>query len=391
MGVGKVLDGGETMQYESPKKHKLPITPPSSVEKKQGGKSVAGESSKDVKPKELLPALKMAGVKLKRKPRLKYRPERNSVFCVDDYLNYPQVCGKKDAEFIKYAFMHCKNIVAITGAGISVAAGIPDFRSSDGLFASLKGQAGGSGKRLFDFNYVHSSEEMNIKFNKMISDMHTKCQVLEPTRFHKLLNILSISGRLRRIYTQNIDCIENKLDGISSLEPEAPSKKTPTTIQLHGSINHMSCTKCRKIYDMNTELFKCHEDDLDRSVIPVCPECEEFEAVRAIAGKRSQGVGLLRPYIVLYNEVHPVGEKVGELIMKDLKLKCDCLLIVGTSLKIPGVKTICKQFCNSVRSRKGIILWINRDMPSQSIQDLLGGVDLFVLGDCQDLCQIIEL
>lgn len=371
-------------RYRSPMKVKLPITPPSSVKKKQTEACDSGPSvSEEVTPKELLPALRKARAPVRRKPRLTYRPATNSVFQLAHYVSDPELVSARDADFIRYALQHSRDIVVVTGAGISVAAGIPDFRSSDGLFATLRGGKVKSGKHLFDFNHVYSSDDMSMQFNRMIVDIHGKSQRFEPTEFHRLLDGLAQQGRVRRIYTQNIDCLENKLANISSLQ--TGPKQVPKTIQLHGSINHMCCNKCRKIYDMDPTLFKCGDNDTTGDVIPVCPECEELEAVRRIAGKREQGVGKLRPYIVLYNEVHPEGEKVGEIVAKDLRLKCDCLIIVGTSLQIPGVKTICRQFCQAVRARKGIVLWVNKELPTQAIQDFLGGMDLIIVGDCQDL------
>ncbi|AMD21121.1 HEL160Cp [Eremothecium sinecaudum] len=371
----------------SPVKNDFPITPPSSVEKTRQGEAIEVKDAALAR-KKLLLELKKAKPVVKRQRRLKFRPERNFVFDMEQYFsNSTGEEMAKAAEFVRYAFQYSKKIIVVTGAGISVAAGIPDFRSSEGLFSTLKGGNVSSGKQLFDYNHVYSSEDFSMEFNKMVVDMHKKSQDLEPTGFHRLLNQIAEEGRIKRIYTQNIDGLENKLSDISSTRTSP--KTIPNTIQLHGSIHHMCCNKCHKVFDMNPDLFKCNEEDHRGSIIPSCPECEEFETVRQIAGKRLQGVGKLRPYIVLYNELHPMGEMIGDIVMKDLKAKCDCLLIVGTSLRIPGVKAMCKQFAQSVRSRKGIILWVNKELPSQRILDMFAGVDLVVLGDCQDLCKLV--
>ena len=59
---------------------------------------------------------------------------------------------------------------------------------------------------------------------------------------------------------------------------------------------------------------------------------------RAVAGKRSQGIGKLRPRLVLYNEGNPDAEAIGSVSEADLLSRPDGLVVVGTSLKIPGVK-----------------------------------------------------
>ena len=84
-----------------------------------------------------------------------------------------------------------------------------------------------------------------------------------------------------------------------------------------------------------------------------------MEATRLLVGKRARGVGKLRPSVVLYNEAHKDGEVVGEVVRKDLvggskgkgRGGADLLLVVGTSLRVPGTKRIVREFAKAVRSR----------------------------------------
>ncbi|CUS22126.1 LAQU0S04e08790g1_1 [Lachancea quebecensis] len=364
----------------------LPLTPPSTVQKP----STSGNHEEIlITPRKLFPELRKLSSKA-RKPPLRYRPERNTVFDIDQYLEGSRrgKCSEKNAKFLRYAFEHSRRVVMVAGAGVSVAAGIPDFRSSGGLFSTLRDEGVASGKELFDFNRVYSSAEVGLKFNRMIADMHAKCQETRPTEFHRLANTIAKEGRLTRLYTQNIDSIE---DGMSHLQTQVPLEKPfPKTVQLHGSIRHMFCNKCSKIYDMDPSLFKAQEEQLDREVFPLCPQCTEFEVVRAVAGMRSQGVGKLRPRIVLYNEIHPEGESIGDVVSKDLKGRPDCLIIVGTTLKIPGVRAMCKQFARQVHQSNGIVLWLNTELPTKSIEDFLGFIDLIVVGDCQKVMSVFD-
>ncbi|GAV52899.1 hypothetical protein ZYGR_0AI01810 [Zygosaccharomyces rouxii] len=362
---------------------RLPLTPPATVEKKRTDEN---ENVAKVSPKKLLPQLK----KSNRKPRLKYRPEPFSIFHLTDYFD--GLGGDKDADFVRYALKHSKRIVTVAGAGISVAAGIPDFRSKTGLFKSLSGKnssGSSSGKDLFDFNQVYSCDEMSIKFNGMITDLHRLARESDSTEFHSMLNEIAAEGRLQRLYTQNIDGLDTRLTHLNTKIPL--EKPAPPTIQLHGSVNHVECNMCSKIDKLDPSIFKCDSEDTtnETQVVPICSQCEEYETVRMVAGLRSKGVGKLRPRVVLYNEMHPEGDIIGEVTSHDIKKKPDCLIVVGTSLQIPGVKQLCKQFVQTIRARKGIVLYLNKDLPSQSVLDTLGWVDLIVLGDCQDVSKLI--
>jgi NAD-dependent histone deacetylase SIR2 len=84
-----------------------------------------------------------------------------------------------------------------------------------------------------------------------------------------------------------------------------------------------------------------------------------MEATRQLIGKRARGIGRLRPSVVLYNEDHKDGEWVGEVVRKDLmgvskgkgRSGADLLLVVGTSLRVPGTKRMVREFSKAVRSR----------------------------------------
>lgn len=368
---------------------KLPLTPPPSTIKKE----VSVDSDPTILPKKLLTELREEKLQKKktRRPRLKYRPQTGSVFPLDDFLDGNAKNARDDALFLFHVLSHSKRIVCVNGAGVSVAAGIPDFRSHDGLFSTLKSKSASisSGKDLFDFNKVYSSDTMSILFNQLIKNLHHLCSTSQPTPFHHFLNSLAESGQLRRIYTQNIDGLESRFP-LLRVVTHSHSKKLPLTVQLHGSIHHMCCLKCRKSYDMDPTLFKTSQDSSNGEIVPLCPECQELETVRSICGKRLQGIGKLKPNVILYNEFHPEGDIISETVNKDSKVNPDTLLIVGTSLQIPGVRQIVKQFVTKIRSKKGFIIWINNELPNQSLRNLMDGCDLFVIGDCQNIPKLME-
>lgn len=279
-----------------------------------------------------------------------------------------------------------RKIVVIAGAGISVSAGIPDFRSSHGLFESLKQKhkLKASGKRLFDAS-VYKDDSSTSSFHDMVRDLSSMASKAKPTLFHRLLATLSRQGRLLRLYTQNIDGIDTSLPPLATKIPLNHKAPWPQTIQLHGGLETMMCQKCQHTSEFQPQLFR-------GATPPLCPRCMEADSLRTRhAGKRSHGIGKLRPRIVLYNEHNPDEDAIGAVVTSDLRSRPDAIIVVGTSLKIPGVKRIVKEMCGVVRSRQnGVSVWINRD-PVPAGREFDNCWDLVVRGDSDEVARHINL
>jgi NAD+-dependent protein deacetylase SIR2 len=276
-----------------------------------------------------------------------------------------------------------RKIVVVAGAGISVSAGIPDFRSSHGLFRSLRGEhkLKGSGKELFDAS-VYKDDTSTSSFHDMVRKLSKMSATAKPTLFHRLLARLAQENRLLRLYTQNVDGLENDLEPLRTEVPLGHKAPWPRTIQLHGGLEKMMCQKCRHISDFQPQLFEGPEP-------PACPECVAHDALRTThAGKRSHGVGKLRPRMVLYNEQNPDDEAIGAVTTADFRTRPDAVIVVGTSMKIPTVRRIVHEMCSIVRDRReGTTIWINRD-PIPSGKDLENCWDLIVKADCDEVARM---
>lgn len=272
--------------------------------------------------------------------------------------------------------------MVVAGAGISVSAGIPDFRSSHGLFATLRREhkLKASGKELFDAS-VYKDDSSTSSFHDMVRDLSSMAAKATPTPFHHLLARLAQEGRLLRLYTQNVDGIDTSLPPLATQVPLHHKGPWPQTIQLHGGLEKMMCQKCRHTSDFQPDLFQGPKP-------PPCPECEVKDALRTShAGKRSHGIGKLRPRIVLYNEHNPDEEAIGAVMTSDLRSRPDAIIVVGTSMKIPGVKRIVREMCGVVRSKQsGISMWINQDPvpPGKEFEDCW---DLVVSGECDEVAR----
>jgi NAD+-dependent protein deacetylase SIR2 len=279
-----------------------------------------------------------------------------------------------------------KKIVVVAGAGISVSAGIPDFRSSDGLFKTLRTQhkLKASGKQLFDASvYMHNSSTST--FHDMVRELADQTKIAKPTPFHHMLASIAKEGRLLRLYSQNVDGIDTAMEPLATAVPLNPKGPWPKTIQLHGGLGKMVCSKCNEISDFDGSLF-------DGPEAPLCKGCEVTDNVRtAHAGKRSHGIGRLRPRMVLYNEYNPDEDAIVKVVKADMSAKPDALIVVGTSMKIPGVRKIVKDMSKVVRGKRGgLTAWINLD-PEPSGVELKDCWDLVVCGKSDDVATMVAL
>ena len=257
---------------------------------------------------------------------------------------------------------------------------VPDFRSSEGLFKTLKAEHNlkGSGKDLFDAA-VYRDASSTSSFHSMVRSMSSLTRSLQPTPFHHLVARLAHEGRLLRLYSQNVDGLETSLEPLRTQVPLPLKSPWPKTVQLHGGLEKMACSKCNTLSDFQPDLF-------DGPVPPLCAACEDLDRVRTEhAGKRSHGVGRLRPRMVLYNEHNPDDEAIGAVARADMRTRPDAVVVVGTTLKVPGVRRIVREMCQIVRARRdGLAVWINHD-PVPSGKDVESCWDLVVRGTADDV------
>ena len=179
----------------------------------------------------------------------------------------------------------------------------------------------------------------------------------KPTVAHNFIKHLDERGRLMRCYTQNIDGLEARVN----LTIDVYEK--PKVVQLHGNLAQVVCTLCRKRF----EFSQSHIDVYRKGECLPCPRCEDIATTRVAAGRRPLTIGTLRPNIVLYNEFHCFGEIIAKITAADLRNRPDVLIVMGTSLKVRGIKKLVKDAAASVRktasklkNTAGLCLLINR-------------------------------
>ncbi|KAI9050947.1 hypothetical protein LZ554_005058 [Drepanopeziza brunnea f. sp. 'monogermtubi'] len=279
-----------------------------------------------------------------------------------------------------------RKIVVIAGAGISVSAGIPDFRSSTGLFKTMRSQdkLKASGKDLFDAG-VYRNNDSTSAFHDMVRELSHSTKKAKPTPFHHMLATLAEEGRLMRLYTQNVDGIDTALKPLATTIPLNKKGPWPQTIQLHGGLEKMVCSKCGEISNFEGKLF-------DGPEAPLCSECSELDGVRLAGGLRSHGIGRLRPRMVLYNEYNPDQDAIGAVSAWDLKKGPDAVIVVGTRLTIPGTKRLTKELCSVTRAKRGgFTAWINLEAEPPAGPEFKDCWDMIVKAECDTVAELVGL
>lgn len=239
-----------------------------------------------------------------------------------------------------------KKILVLSGAGISTSAGLPDFRSRDGIYVQIHAEHPDlhDPKSMFDIEYFRKNPLPFYQFAKALYPGQFK-----PTIGHKFIKCIEDHNKLLRNYSQNIDTLE-KQAGIKNV------------VECHGSFARATCTNCR--FSVDGDVIR---GDVFNQKVPLCPRCH-------VPGKEPEdGLGVMKPNIVFFGE--QLGEDFHSSIDID-KEQADLLIIIGSSLKVKPVALIPR----SVPAEVPQIL-INKE-PLDHM-----GFDIELLGNCDDIIQ----
>jgi len=207
-------------------------------------------------------------------------------------------------------------MVALTGAGISVESGIPDFRSPGGLW------------EVFD-------PAIYATIDTFLTDPGRSWELFlavgetlkgkEPNDAHLSLARLEKSGRVRAVITQNIDGLHQKAGSMN-------------VIEVHGDHRSLHCLKCGRLYPADPDAGAVGRAEIPSGSegfdTPACERCR-FP---------------LKPNVVLFGE----AVRHIDLAIKALRA-CDALLVIGTSAQVYPVAS----FPHAVKERGGTILEFN--------------------------------
>jgi NAD-dependent deacetylase sirtuin 4 len=219
-----------------------------------------------------------------------------------------------------------KNLVAITGAGLSTESGLPDYRSPNGSYSK--------GHKPTTIQEFGASERSRIRFWARSFEGWMTFSNASPNRGHLALAALESNGPLRTIITQNVDGLHQK----------AGSK---SVIELHGSLHQVKCMDCGSFHDriqfqthlaqLNPEWYRgllerhqkreqlgtlaradgdvALELDFEKFKVPACYTCG----------------GRLQPGVVMF------GDNVPPAVTQSARAAvevADGILVAGTSLQV---------------------------------------------------------
>jgi NAD-dependent deacetylase len=188
------------------------------------------------------------------------------------------------------------SVVALTGAGISVPSGIPDFRSpGTGLWTHVNPM---------EVAHIDVFRRDPERFWRYYAPRFQTLGDKQPNRAHLALVELERAGLLDAVITQNIDRLHARAG-------------TQTLVEVHGSIAHSSCLVCGLRYELEAVRAR-HEGAADG--VPRC-DC---------------GVAL-KPDVVLFGELLPVQAITRA---ETLAAGADLMLCIGSSLEVYPVAAL---------------------------------------------------
>ncbi|WCB95883.1 NAD-dependent protein deacetylase [Baekduia alba] len=183
-----------------------------------------------------------------------------------------------------------QSVVALTGAGISVPSGIPDFRSpGTGLWENVNP---------IEVAHIDAWRADPERFWHFYGNRFQTLEGKEPNGAHRALVALEARGKLDAIITQNIDRLHRR----------AGSRRL---IEVHGSIDTSSCLACGATYPIGEVRRRLEDSDIS---VPTC-DCGEP----------------LKPDVVLFGEWLPQGALEEAYA---LAAGADVLLCIGSSLEV---------------------------------------------------------
>lgn len=193
-------------------------------------------------------------------------------------------------------FIEAGQPVALTGAGISVESGIPDFRSPGGLWSIMPAE------EYATLDVFFRNPEKAWKLYRAVAE---SIEGAEPNPAHSALADLEKTGKLAGIVTQNVD----------GLHYAAGSRQV---VEMHGDHQHLQCLSCRERIPVKTEHFSAKQ-------FPRCRLCNDP----------------LKPNVVLFGEDVRGMDEINGLLAE-----CDLLLVIGTSAQVypaAGLPAMVKQ------------------------------------------------
>lgn len=203
-----------------------------------------------------------------------------------------QVATVSEAERLAELLGQSRSAVALTGAGVSVPSGIPDFRTPEtGMWAKVDPM---------EVAHISVFERDPERFWSYYRPRFQSLGDKEPNRSHEVLAELERRGLIAGVITQNIDRLHR-------------AAGSENVIEVHGSIETSSCTTCATSFELE-EMDGLFDD----RGVAICSVCR----------------GPVKPDVVLFGELLPESSMARA---SELAERADLMLCVGSSLVVHPV------------------------------------------------------
>jgi len=192
-----------------------------------------------------------------------------------------------------------KNLVVLTGAGISTESGIPDFRSPGGIWTKYDPEE-------FTYQNFVSNPAHRERYWKMSLDIHPVLAGAEPNAAHRAVAELERQGRLRAVITQNIDGLHQRA-----------GSSADHVIEIHGTALAVVCLSCGD----RTSREEVQDRVTAGEAAPECRLC----------------AGILKPATISFGQAMP--ERETALAFEHAE-NADVFLVIGSSLVVHPAATL---------------------------------------------------
>ncbi|RWZ60924.1 NAD-dependent protein deacylase [Halobacillus fulvus] len=188
-------------------------------------------------------------------------------------------------ETIAFHIQKSKSVAVLTGAGVSTASGIPDFRSSEGLWTEDQSREFYMSKDYFHHHPIDFWKRFKSIFRIKL------LQNYEPNTVHHFIKELETEERTVFVITQNVDGLHGRAGN-------------EQVIEYHGSLNGATCPHCKREYGL---------DHILQKGTPTCSHCAVY----------------LKPNVVLFGDAITTHDEAEQVIEQ-----ADMLFVLGTSLQV---------------------------------------------------------
>ena len=184
-----------------------------------------------------------------------------------------------------------RHALVLTGAGVSTESGLPDYRSSGGLWAN---------RRFEELAHIDMWRREPEEFWRFYAERLAGISGARPNAGHLAIAELERAGFVQRVLTQNVDGLHR---AAGSREP----------LELHGTLSEVECPAC----GFRGSKAIAEAQLAAGAPVPLCPACDAN----------------LKPAVVLFGELLPPALGVAHSELD----RCDLLICCGSSLQVHPV------------------------------------------------------